>query len=163
MLETHPYDSFVPPKARFLLLGSFAVKPEPGCNWFYSSKRNQFWPILERIYGLTLNNKKSRQHLFTKLKIAVTDIIFQCERQKNNNSDMNLTNIVYNTEGIKKILRHNRIEKIYFSSRYVENMFKRIFKETSIELITLPSPSPRYAAMSKTEKIARYKKLLPSL
>jgi len=33
----------------------------------------------------------------------------------------------------------------------------------NIELITLPSPSPRYASMSKQEKVARYTELLPKL
>lgn len=162
MIETHLYGSFVPPKARFLLLGSFAAKPEPGYDWFYSTRRNQFWSILEKVYGVTLNDKKSKQQLFTWLHLAVADIISQCERQKNNNSDMNLVNIIYNVDGVNKILGQNKIEKIYFSSRYVESQFKRIFKDVSIKLVTLPSPSPRYAAMSKIDKIAKYKKLLPN-
>ena len=163
MIETHPYGSFVPPNARYLLLGSFAAKPEPGYDWFYSTRRNQFWSILEKIYGFSLTDKKSKQQLFTKLELAVADIISQCERQKNNNSDTNLVNIVYDVDGINKILHQNNIRKIYFSSRYVESQFKRIFKAITIELVTLPSPSPRYAAMSKSAKIAKYKKLLPRL
>ncbi len=161
MLETHPYGSFVPPKAKFLLLGSFVARPEPGYDWFYGSKRNQFWFILEKVYGIELKDTKSKQKLFTKLRIAIADIILQCERKKNNNSDMNLTNIVYNVDEIEKILYKNKIEKIYFSSRFVENKFRKFFKGVNVEIITLPSPSPRYALMSKTEKAARYKKLLP--
>ncbi len=161
MLETHPYGSFVPPKAKFLLLGSFAARPEPNYDWFYSTKRNQFWSILEEVYNLELKTKKVKQQLFAKLKMAVADIISQCERRKNNNADTNLTNIVYNIKGIKRILNQNKIQKIYFSSRWVENKFRRLFKDVTLELITLPSPSPHYAAMSKAEKIKRYKKLLP--
>ncbi len=163
MLETHPYGSFVPPKAKFLLLGSFTGKPEEGYDWFYTTKRNQLWPIVEKVYGLKLDTKKSKQQLFSKLKLAITDIIYQCERQKGTNLDTNLINIVYNIPAIKEILKKNKIEKIYFSSRYVEKKFKNLFKFVTIDLVTLPSPSSRYAAMSKSEKIVRYRQLLPKL
>jgi len=163
MLETHPFDSFVPLNTKFLLLGSFTGKPAPGYDWFYTSKRNQFWPILESVYGLKLATKKSKQQLFSKLKIAISDIIYQCERTKGTNSDNNLVNIVYNIPAIEKILKQNKIEKIFFSSRYVENKFKKLFKSVKIELVTLPSPSPRHAAMTKAEKIKKYKNVLPKL
>src|SRR3989344_3029547 len=69
---------------------------------------------------------------------------------------------------IKNILIKNKIKKIFFTSRHVENLFSKVFQDISqltneIELICLPSPSPRYAAMSKSEKISRYKQLLPRL
>src|SRR3989338_97402 len=95
MIETHPYGNFVPRGAKYLLLGSFCGKPEPGYDWFYSNRRNQFWSIMESVYDLTLPDKKAKQGLFTKLKMAVADIIHQCEREKGTNSDINLVNIVY--------------------------------------------------------------------
>lgn len=172
MLETHPFGCFVPPGAVYLILGSFtgkyAGREQAEYDWFYGSRRNHFWSILETVYGRQLRNKKGKQELFSKLKIAITDIILKCERKASNNLDMNLTNIVYNTGAIAKILKKNKIRKIYFSSRFVENKFKQHFKELiqmypRIELVTLPSPSPRYASMSKGEKIKRYKELLPGL
>jgi len=163
MIETHPYGSFVPPQAKFLILGSFTGKPEAGYDWFYSNKRNQFWSILEIVYGLKLDTKKSKQQLFTKLRIAITDIIYQCERKKGINLDADLINLVYNTSGIEKILGQNEIEKVYFTSRYVENKFRRLFKPATVGLITLPSPSPRYAAMTKEEKIRKYREAFPKL
>jgi hypothetical protein len=36
-----------------------------------------------------------------------------------------------------------------------------MLKNPSVKFITLPSPSPRYAAMSKEEKIKKYKEVLP--
>ena len=176
MIETHPFDDFVPPNAKYLLLGSFigkeAIRGTPNYDetydWFYGTKRNQFWSILEEVYMVKFNNKLDKQELFTKLGIAITDIIYQCERKAGNNLDTNLVNIVYNTDPIAEILDSNQIDKIFFSSRFVETKFKKVFKDIinhhpSIELITLPSPSPRYARMSKEQKIIRYKELLPEL
>lgn len=165
MIEKHPYGDFVPNKSKYLILGSFTGIIFPGYDWFYSNKRNQFWPIIEGVYGVKLTDKKQKQQLFTRLNIAITDIISSCERKANNNLDVNLTNMVFN-KGIINILRSNKIETIYFSSRFVEKLFKKHFGDLilnypKIKLITLPSPSPRFASMTKAEKITRYKEVLP--
>ena len=59
-------------------------------------------------------------------------------------------------------------EKIFFTSRFVENAYRKAFKDLiikypQIELINLPSPSPRFASMNKEEKTRRYKLVLPKL
>lgn len=175
MLETHPYGSFIPAKAKYLLLGSFTTKEAFDAEkkafyvWFYSNGgRNQFWPILEEIYGVKLPTRQAMELLFTKLHMALADIIYQCERKKHSNLDVHLINIVYAVEDITSILEKNNIKTIFFSSRFVETKFRRVFKDMikrypSIQLITLPSPSPRYAAMSKAEKVKKYRELLPKL
>lgn len=135
-------------------------------DWYYSKKQNQFWPILESVYNIKLMDRRAKQKLFSRLGMAVTDIIFKCERIKDNSLDTSLANCVYNLPAIKKILKENPIEKIFFTSRFVEKEFKKNFKELvdkypRIELVTLPSPSPRYAAMSKGEKVKIYSRLFP--
>ena len=150
------------------MLGGFVTKPSNPYEWFYANGRNQFWPIMKEVYGLDFSTKDQQQKLFTQLETALADIILSCERRNNSNLDMNLFNITYNTLAIKDIIAKNKIKKIFFTSRHVENLFSKVFKDISqvtneIELIRLPSPSPRYVAMSKLEKISRYKQLLPKL
>lgn len=167
MIETHPFGNFVPPKAKFLLLGSFPGRIETRYgDWFYETQRGQFWSIIEEVYGVELKSKADKIRLFTKLRIAVSDVIYKCERIRGNNADNNLVRCTYNTEGVGEILKENRIEKIFFSSKFVENKYRRFFRALikrypKIELVTLPSSSPRYAKMTKSEKVARYKELLP--
>ncbi len=128
MIETHAFGNFVPPNASCIILGSFtgrqAVKgniaSDPSYDWFYATKRNQFWPILEAVYGVELKDTVTRKKLFTRLGIAIADIIYQCERKKENNLDTNLTNFIYNTKAIEKILNNYPIKAIFFSSRFVE-------------------------------------------
>lgn len=169
MVETHPFEAFVPPSTEYLFLGSFTGKAEDiSYDWFFSNKRNQFWSILNEVYGITLDTKTKKQKLFTRLRMAITDIILSCERKVNSNLDMNLNNMVFNTKAILKIIQENKIKSIYFSSRFAEKLFRKEFKKAiiqypDIKLVTLPSPSPRYASMSKQEKIARYIELLPKL
>ncbi len=169
MIETHAFGDFVPKNTKYLMLGSFTAKKSDtdlSYDWFYCTKRNQFWPIIEKVYDLNLPDKKSKVDLFTILRIAFSDMILSCERKDNNSSDTNLVNFTYNKVRIRKILAENIIKKVFFSSRFVEKEFKSKFKEMinefpNIEFITLPSPSPRYAAMSKEEKIKRYKEIFP--
>lgn len=152
-----------------MFLGTFTGKiTDPSYDWFFGTKRNQFWPMLENVFGVELKTKNSKQALFSKLRMAITDIISECERSENTNADNNLINIVYNTEAIINIIRRNKIKAIFFSSRMAEKLFKKNFKDlmlkySGINLVTLPSPSPRYAAMTKQEKIRLYKELLPKL
>lgn len=168
MIEIHPFGNFVPEKIKYLMLGSFVTKPSNSYEWFYANGRNQFWPIMQEVYGVELKTKKQQQALFVQLEMALADIIFSCERKNNSNLDVNLFNIVYNTEAIREIISKNKIEKIFFTSRHVENLFNKLFKDISgidseIELVCLPSPSPRYASMHKLAKVDKYKKLLPRL
>ncbi|HAP37729.1 hypothetical protein A2574_01745 [Candidatus Shapirobacteria bacterium RIFOXYD1_FULL_38_32] len=169
MVETHPFGNFVPDNCKYLFLGTFTGKiTDPSYDWFFGTKRNQFWPMLESVFGVDLKTKINKQELFSKLQMAIADIILQCERSENSNADNNLINIVYNTNAIGKIIEKNKINAIFFSSRMAEKLFKRNFKELTskypeINLVTLPSPSPRYATITKLEKIIRYKELLPKL
>ena len=168
MIETHPFGDFIPAKTRYLMIGSFVTKPSNPYEWFYANGRNQFWPIMESVYGLNYNTKEKQQRLFIDLEMALTDIILSCERKNNSNLDTNLFNITYNTPAINSIISEKRIEKVYLTSKYVEKMFRQQLKETllvdtQLELIVLPSSSPRYAMMTKQEKIQRYKELLPNL
>jgi hypoxanthine-DNA glycosylase len=163
MIETHPFGDFVPNKVKYLMLGSFVTKPTHPYDWFYANGRNHFWPIMREVYGLELSTKAQQQKLFIDLEMALADIILSCERRKNSNLDTNLFNIVYNVQGINAILSKNKIKKIFFTSRYVEDLFRKVFKDIQIELVCLPSPSPRYATMHKAEKIRLYKELLPKL
>lgn len=171
--EFHPFGHFLPKKCRFLLLGSFVAKnatvseDDSQYNWFFSTKRNQFWPIMEKLYGGEYKTKKQKQDLFKRLNLAFADTIVSCKRSKNNSADTNLTDIVINEKVINNILYENNIEVIYFTSRFVENIYKKYFKRQislypKIKLITLPSPSPRYARISFTEKIKIYRTLMPT-
>lgn len=167
MIEVHPFGNFVPLKVKYLMLGSFVTKPSHPYEWFYANGRNQFWPIMGEVYGQVFNTKDKQQQLFAQLEMALADIIYSCERITNSNLDVGLFNCTYNTS-ITKIIINNKITKIYFTSRYVEDLFRKHFKDVifqfpNIKLVTLPSPSPRYAMLTRTEKVVKYRELLPRL
>jgi hypothetical protein len=65
-----------------------------------------------------------------------------------------------NDKAIKIVLQNPNIKSIFFTSKFVEKAFMKMFPETMIGEC-LPSPSPRYARMSLQEKINHYKLKLP--
>jgi hypoxanthine-DNA glycosylase len=176
MIETHPFGIFVPLNIKYLILGSFSGRQvvkglattDDAYDWFYGTRRNQFWPILEAVYGVDLRDKPSKQALFSRLGMGIADIIYQCERRNNNNLDSNLVNIIYAKQAIAELPDGKPIDRIFFTSRFVEKRFRHVFKDVmerhrAIKLVYLPSPSPRYAVLNKDQKIERYKALLPKL
>jgi hypoxanthine-DNA glycosylase len=168
MTEKHPFSPFVPPESRYLILGSFpgrkSTREFPADDWYYGSKYNQFWKIIELVYGLSLPARAEKEALFQKLGIALSDIIFSCERSVNTNADSNLTNITYNTEIVDEILASAKIEKILFTGKGVYQKFLKHFKvPENIALIVLPSPSPAFARMNINAKAKEYKKHMPDL
>lgn len=176
MIETHAFGDFVPNPTNYIILGTFTgrqalkkgIANDPAYDWFYATKQNQFWPILERVYKVELRNKRARAALLTYLRIGLADTIYQCERKQGTNLDVNLTKMVYNKEGIINILRAQPVTSILFTSRFAENIYRRQFHTAielfpNIKLMSLPSPSPRYCALSKAEKTDRYRALLPAV
>jgi hypoxanthine-DNA glycosylase len=169
--EKNPFRVFCPPNAQYLVLGSFVAKDgkkNVSYEWYYSNGRNQFWPILESIYKIELKTKPQQQALFTSLGIAVADIILECKRIGNSSLDKDLTDFTYNVAAVARVFKNNPIKAVFFTSRFVEKHYKRHFKELiegfpGVQLITLPSPSPRYVLISKEEKTVRYAQVFPGV
>jgi hypoxanthine-DNA glycosylase len=165
-IESHPFKPFVPANASVLIVGSFPGRDVTqtsldGDKWFYGTRRNQFWDIIASVYGVELKTTKDKKELFNKKGIAIADIFLTIRRTGQNNADTNLEIVSYNDKSIKKILRDTSFKSIFFTSRFVEKHFLKIFPEIE-NGESLPSPSPRFATMSKWEKIAYYKKKLPA-
>ena len=148
-----------------LIVGSFPGRDITQRNidndkWFYGTRRNQFWDIISSVYNAELKTAKDKKELFNKAGIAIADIFLSIKRKGEDNSDTSLEVIAYNDKAIKKILANTSFQHIFFTSKFVEKHFLKIFPVTK-NGECLPSPSPRYARMSKQEKIAYYKKKLP--
>jgi G:T/U-mismatch repair DNA glycosylase len=96
------------------------------------------------------------------MKIGIGDIILKAVRTNNTNSDTNLHIIELNDIAIRDVIQSNNITTIFFTSKFVEKLFKKIFPAIT-NTIVLPSPSPRFARISLQEKISIYKKYLPAI
>lgn len=162
-IEIHPHLPFVPPNAHILILGSFPGKGYSEKNnsgeWFYASPKNQFWPIIRKVYNRELTGIEEKKSLFLEKGIAIADIFLKIKRKEGNNSDGNLEIIEYNDKELMKIMEGHKFEHIFATSVLVASVFKKFFPGIFIE--ALPSPSPRNARMKIEEKIKYYQVKLP--
>jgi hypoxanthine-DNA glycosylase len=164
-IEAHPFEPFIPPNSTVLIVGSFPGREQTNDKggvdqWFYGAKRNQFWTILSEVYQTELKSTESKRQLFKIKGIAITDILLKIRRMENSNLDNKIEIVEYNDKAIKSILETSNFKTIFFTSKFVQKHFLKLFPKT-VNGECLPSPSPRYARMSKTDKIIYYKNKLP--
>ncbi len=160
-IETHPFKAFIPENARIIILGTFpgrdvTHKQLTEDDWFYGTKRNQFWKIISGVYEIELSSKKDKQDLLNKHGIGIADLFLKVKRTGNNNTDSNLEVIEFNDKELKSVLENSNIKKLFFTSKFVEKIFSKLFPQFTFGEC-LPSPSPRFATMSLSEKIKNYK------
>ena len=164
IIETHPHLPFIPTNATVLILGSFPgrhhLQADAKTEWFYGAPRNQFWQIMRGVYNEALLTPGDKKNCFEKHAIAITAIFLKIRRKENNNADSSIEVVEYNDKVLGHIFNNYDFKTVFFTSHFVEKEFKKLFpaiKNTE----TLPSPSPRYAKMSLSEKIIHYKNKLP--
>lgn len=122
-VETHPFGSFVPNKAKQLILGTFPTHKD---NWrfdfFYSGQNNLFWEILAQVFGHHFqyfegeNAVAERKLVLSENKIGLADMHEMCYRRNTCSTDESLFTIVMTD--VFSILKQNpSIERIILTSR----------------------------------------------
>lgn len=101
MIETHPFEPWLPADARLLMLGTFPPAPKRWCmEWYYPNFQNDMW----RIFGHVFFNDKfhfvDQDHKTFKLDelklfleekgVALFDTALRIRRTKNTASDKDL-------------------------------------------------------------------------
>ena len=154
---THPFDPIVFPDSKILILGSFPSIDSFDNAFYYAHPRNQFWKILSALTGYPINNRDQKIWLLKESKIALWDMVARCSRESS--LDSSLEEIEVNDMALF-LEAHPTIEKIAFTGRLAERLYRLHFDYLEIEHLYLPSPSSAYAKMSLQEKIANYKERL---
>ena len=155
--EHHPFDPIVFGNTHTLILGSFPSIQSVKNDFYYAHPRNQFWPILSAITGYPIGNRDQKIWLLKETRIGVWDMIASVRRSTS--EDASLEDEVVND--IPTLLEtYPSIERIAFTGRKAEALWKVHFDYLEIETLYLPSPSPAYAAMSLEAKAAQWQEIL---
>ena len=155
--QTHPFAPIVFPDTRTLILGSFPSIQSVANDFYYAHPRNQFWPILSAITGYPVGNRDQKIWLLKEMRLGVWDMIAACVRD--NSLDSSLEDEEVND--LPALLeRYPSIERVAFTGRKAEALWKTHFDYLEVETHYLPSPSPAYAAMSLEAKAARWQDIL---
>lgn len=166
VVETHPFEAFVPKNIKCLIVGSFPGKDQTGRNWmklhgFTERQEINSGKSLKLFTKRELKNRKQKQQLFEEAGIGMADVIKSCIRKEGTNLDENLEIKEYNKEAIEKILKRHQ-PKVLFTSRFVEREFKKLFPDHK-NIDILLSPSPRYFKLTMQDKAKIYKEKLPKI
>ncbi len=143
-IETHPFETFVPPKTKYLIIGTFpTVKKNFMFNFYYSGKDNFFWSFLENVFNHSFkyyngNNAVEERKTFLISKgIGITDMHKKCYRKNNSTNDNNLFPIILN-DIFSLIEKHNSIKRIVLTSRTdvfgALGLLKTYFLQKGLEL-----------------------------
>ncbi len=158
----HPFDAIIDSNSKILVLGSFPSIKSFEDNFYYAHPRNQFWPILEQLFDVSLENNSERRDFALQHGIALWDTYASLVREEGNSSDANLTDLKPN-DFEAFFTQYPKINHIFFTGRKAEQGYKKYFKHLTIPTTLLPSTSPAHAAMSFEEKLARYHVLKDAL
>lgn len=153
----HPFPPILDANTRVLFLGSFPSIASFEQAFYYANQRNTFWPIMESIFGVTLESNEAKRLFCLEKGIGLWDVIASCERS--NSSDTNLKNCIPN-DFEKLLADHPNIQALAFTGKKSYDLFMKYFKDLEIEKILLPSTSPAHAAMKREEKEEIYKQFL---
>jgi len=153
----HPFKPIVFKDTKVLILGSFPSIKSFENNFYYAHSSNQFWKILEAVTSYPINNRDQKLWLLKEAKLGLWDMIKVCSRE--NSLDSSLENEEVND--IAGFLEdHPSIQKVAFTGKKSEALFKTHFSYLDIATVYLPSPSAAYAKMSFGEKVVQYRKKL---
>lgn len=161
MTETNRFVAYIPVSTCKLVLGSFPCRgTEDYGNFFYSgSGRNYFWPVLSAISGMPAGSREEKMAICDRYGIALADVALKVRRKLANCSDSNLEIIEYNAKAIQNCLQAGA-QKVFFTSRFVETHFYRMFPGVTLPAQLLPSPSP--AANRHIGGLPQYRALVGS-
>jgi len=154
----HPFDPIADARSRVLVLGSFPSIKSFENAFYYAHPRNQFWPIMEALFGVSLPDRESRRRFALERGIALWDTYASLVRAENNSSDANLKALQPND--INAFLAaHPAVVHIFCTGRKAYDGCRRHFPDLPIPCTLLPSTSPAHASMSFEKKLAAYEKL----
>lgn len=71
---THPFEPFFDKDSKILILGSFPSVKSRQDGFYYQHPRNRFWPILETLFDVKLENI-TKQQAFLRKNISLSSKI----------------------------------------------------------------------------------------
>ena len=182
-LEQHPFPPFMPPGARYLLIGTFpgrqlTQKPadeRTPDDWYYGTHKRSLWHILEQVYNRPLPTAAAKQRLLTDLGMGCTDVVLSARRKQESNRDADLDDVTFQTSELATLLQHP-LQRLYFTSKLAQKWFISMATDLRQQGVSaaqlavpqqvLPSPSPQYIQYKHDTEEGRrsaYRQLLPPL
>ncbi|MCX2682517.1 DNA-deoxyinosine glycosylase [Campylobacter sp. MIT 21-1685] len=132
----YSFEPFFDANSLVLILGSFPSVKSRQFGFYYQHPRNRFWRILEKLYGVKLEDISSQKQFLKQEKIALWDIIASCKIK--NSDDKTISYAKANN--LHDFLPQTQIKQIFTTGRYAFHFFKKFYP--NLQALALPSSSP---------------------
>jgi len=145
--------------ARILILGSLPGRRSIAAQQYYAHPQNAFWTIMAELTGAS-GSYEQRCTALAESRIAPWDVLANSERPGSLDAEIRLASAEIN--GFEDFLAtHTGIELILFNGRKAAEIFRRRVLPNLVRqdfrLLTMPSTSPAYAALSYADKLQSWR------
>jgi hypoxanthine-DNA glycosylase len=157
------------PDARLLLLGSMPGVASLNAQRYYAHERNQFWPIMLALLGAEPSLAyPQRLALLTQHRIALWDVLAECQRRGSLDADIARDSIRCN-DFAGFFAAHPAIVCIAFNGKTAQQIYqRRVLPQLAphwqtLTQLVLPSTSPAHASVSLAEKQRHWQRVLAAV
>ena len=145
-----------------LILGTFPSEESLKQNQYYAHPRNQFWDMIAEICGTgTCDEYEKRCDRAKSKGIAIWDVLKSCDREGSSDGRIRRGHFIPN-DIVSFILEHP-VNAIFFNGSKAALLFKQHVDLSILPVqprfVTLPSTSPAHAALSKQQKLERWREV----
>ncbi|EAR11188.1 DNA-deoxyinosine glycosylase [Reinekea blandensis] len=145
---------------RVLVLGSMPGVASLTAVQYYAHPRNAFWPIMADFFGFDRDAPyDDRLAALLAKRVALWDVLQSCVRPGSLDSAIERDSMVPNPID-SWMATQPSLQTVLLNGGRAATEFRRYFKailsNPNIEVVTLPSTSPAYAAMRFEEKRDRW-------
>lgn len=169
--EVHTLLPYINKDSKILVLGSFPSVKSREENFYYAHKQNRFWKVLELVFcdeeidennidnfKFSLNTVEDKKDFLNKNKIALFDVIYECEIK--GSSDSSIDKVV--PSNISKLIQNTNIQLIVVNGNAAKDLFNKYNKELigKINILYMPSTSSANARMRLSNLYNIWSKIL---
>ena len=148
--------------ANILILGSLPSQKSLLAGQYYAHRQNAFWRIMADVFGVDGDYSDRCRQLIAS-RIAVWDVLASSVRAGSMDVDIQVDTAQAN-DFVGFLSNHSQIERIGFNGQKAEQLFRKLvvpeFKGSLPKLVSLPSTSPAYAALSFDKKLKIWNNML---
>jgi len=165
--------------ARLVVLGSMPGVASLEENQYYAHPRNAFWPIMQAIFGGSIDSYDDKRQILTDSGIVIWDVLAQCVRPGSLDSSIRSNSVVCN-DFSAFLHAHPQASRIAFNGKASEQLFRKhalptleidfyagkqpapanVTAARQIQLLSLPSTSPAMASLDQQGKIVAWSEAL---
>lgn len=142
-------------KSRVLILGSMPSPVSRQKAFYYANPQNRFWRVMQAVFETEiLQDTAARKDFLLKNKIAVWDVIAQCEISGADDASIKCVT----ANDLSVITDAAKIEKIFCTGGAAYKYYQKLCREkTGMEAVCLPSTSAANARYSLQMLVDEYK------